>query len=245
MFKNRFVRIILVLLCVGALFLLAMVLFYANDVRLARQDTPKLFQSALEKYGSTIKPKDLPDAFRNALLAVEDPAFYQHHGVDLHTPGAGMTTITQGLVKLLYFPNGFQPGIEKIRQTLIAQYAFDSCISKDDQFLLFLNACYLGHENGQAIHGYENGSRVYFSKKFSEITYDDFLSLVAMHISPNSLKPVMKSNAERVVRIKEYLSGQRKPSGVLDVDYNGKKSGTFFEEMLMTLLRTVTNSEPE
>lgn len=155
-----------------------------------------------------------------------------------------MTTITQGLVKLLYFPNGFQPGIEKIRQTLIAQYALDACIGKEDQLLLFLNACYLGHEKGQAVHGYENASKVYFGKNFSAISYDEFLSLLAMHIGPNSLKPSTKANSERVGRIKEFLAGRRKPAGLLDVDYVGVKTGTLSEELLMTLLRTLTNSRP-
>ena len=40
-----------------------------------------------------------------------------------------MTTISQGLVKVLYFPGGFRPGIAKVRQTLIAQYAFDPSVS--------------------------------------------------------------------------------------------------------------------
>ena len=44
-----------------------------------------------------------------------------------------MTTISQGLVKVLYFPSGFRPGIAKIRQTLIAQYAFDASVSKQEQ----------------------------------------------------------------------------------------------------------------
>ena len=61
-----------------------------------------------------------------------------HHGVDLEEPGARMTTLTQGLVKLLYYPNGFKQGVAKLRQSLIAKYALNSIITKDDQLLLFL-----------------------------------------------------------------------------------------------------------
>lgn len=179
------------------------------------------------------------------LLGVEDPTFARHHGVDLETPGAGMTTLTQGLVKLLYFPNGFQQGIAKIRQTLIAQYALDAIVSKNDQLLLFLNICYLGHENGQAVYGYANGARVYYGKEFSGITDDEFLSLVAMHIEPNGLKPKSAANMARVTRIKRYLSGQYRPAGLLDVDYNGKQRGTLAEEVLMALLRLVVNAQPD
>lgn len=93
-----------------------------------------------------------------------------------------MTTLTQGLVKLLYFNDGFQPGIDKIRKTLIAQYALYAMVSKEGQLLLFLNICYLGNEHGQEVHRYINAARVYFGNEFSFIAEDEFLSLVAMHI---------------------------------------------------------------
>ncbi|MEW8218785.1 MAG: hypothetical protein AB2770_10515, partial [Candidatus Thiodiazotropha taylori] len=50
---------------------------------------------------------------KSALLKIEDPNFYQHSGIDFTTPGAGITTITQALVKTIYFER-FSPGIAKI-----------------------------------------------------------------------------------------------------------------------------------
>jgi membrane carboxypeptidase/penicillin-binding protein len=76
------------------------------------------------------------------LLKVEDPRFFEHKGVDFSTPGAGITTITQGLVKHLYFDQ-FRPGIAKIRQTLIAVYVLNPLMSKEDQLRLFINTVYL------------------------------------------------------------------------------------------------------
>jgi len=220
--------------------LVVMTTYYPNEVRLARRDTKTLVQAALKHYGMKLKPSDLSMVQRSMLLAVEDPTFTRHHGVDLETPGAGMTTLTQGLVKLLYFPDGFRPGIAKIRQTLIAQYALDAIVSKNDQLLLFLNICYLGNENGQAVYGYVNAARIYFGKEFQDISDDEFLSLVAMHIGPNALKPGTTANKERVERIKRFLSGQYQPAGLLDTDYKGKRHGTLAEEALMAFLRLVT-----
>ena len=117
--------------------------YYIHEVQIARRETQALYDSAIVRYGTQVALTDLSQERRATLLAIEDPTFYRHHGVDLATPGAGMTTLTQGLVKLLYFPNGFHPGIAKIRQTLIAQYALDAMISKDKQLVLFLNSCYL------------------------------------------------------------------------------------------------------
>ena len=233
------------LVCLLLLASLLVAIYYVNEVRLARRETQALFESAIARYGAQLSLSDLSPERKAALLAVEDPTFTRHHGVDLATPGAGMTTLTQGLVKLLYFPNGFHPGIAKIRQAVIAQYAFDAMVSKEDQLLLFLNICYLGNENGLEIHGYANAAKIYFGKEFSAITEDEFLSLVAMHIGPNAFKPGTSANAERVKRIKMYLSGKYQPAGVLDVDYKGKQHGTLAEEALMAFLRLVTNARPE
>ncbi len=81
------------------------------------------------------------------LLKVQDPNFYHHHGVDWQTPGAGYTTLTQGLVKRLFYPSGFKPGFlrwRKIQQMIIA-VAFNSRVSKEEQLRLFVNLAYMEH----------------------------------------------------------------------------------------------------
>ena len=68
-----------------------------------------------------LRLEDFKPEWVDMLLRVDDPRFYHHPGVDMMTPGGGLTTITQGLVKA-YFFNGFRPGflrINKIRQSLI------------------------------------------------------------------------------------------------------------------------------
>lgn len=226
------------------LFICSTTVHYINEIRIARHDTPLLIETALKRYGAELTIADLSPSQKSFIIAIEDPTFYRHHGVDLTTPGAGMTTITQGLVKLMYFPEGFRQGIAKIRQTLIAQYALDSLVSKDEQMRLFLNIAYLGHADGIAVHGFQSAARVYFHIEFTDLSDDEFLSIVAMLIEPNNLKPGTASNTERVLRIRKYLSGQYQPAGLLDVDYNGKRHGTIPEEALMAFLRLVTTSKP-
>jgi membrane carboxypeptidase/penicillin-binding protein len=175
---------------------------------------------------------------------VEDPAFYRHLGVDLESPGAGMTTITQGLVKLLYFPEGFKPGIGKIRQTLIAQYALDNLVSKDKQLDLLLNVAYLGNRDGRPVHGFADAARTYFGKDFRVCSDTEFQSIVAMLLAPDRLTPGTPAHAERMRRIDAYLSGAYHPESVLDVEYDHKNHGTRAEEMLMALLRFVCDAKP-
>lgn len=234
---SRFISVI-------TLGLLAMAVWYANEIRSAREQTPALVAAAFERHGTELTPEALSPTRKAMLLAIEDPTFLTHHGVDLATPGAGMTTITQGLAKLLYFPQGFQPGLAKIRQTLIAQYALDALTSKDEQLKLFLNISYLGNEGGKAIHGFANAAHTYFGKAFHALTDEEFIALVGMLISPNTLKPGTPASDERVQRISAYLNGKIHPASLLDEEYTGKQQGSVAEEALMMFLRLITEAKP-
>jgi membrane peptidoglycan carboxypeptidase len=156
------------------------------------------------------------------LLAVEDPAFYSHNGMDLSTPGAGLTTITQALVKLLYF-DPFRPGISaKLKQTLIAVFALDALVSKETQLLLFVNIVYLGRNGSEQIWGFADAAEAYFDKEFRELTDEEYLALVGMIIAPNGVhvRREPARNAERVARIKRVLSGDYQPKGLMDFYYD-------------------------
>ena len=222
------------------LLILGSALYYTNEVRIARAQTPALVAQAQQNYFKTASIAKLSPEQLKILLAIEDPKFYSHHGVDLTTPGAGMTTITQGLVKLLYYPEGFQQGIAKIRQTLIAQYALDALVSKEAQLDLFLNIAYFGHEQNHEIKGFVQAAHIYFHKALNQLNDQEFIGLVAMLIAPNKFKPGTMVHTERVQRIQAFLAGNYQPKSVLDTDYNNHLHGSFSEEGLMGFLRLIT-----
>jgi membrane peptidoglycan carboxypeptidase len=236
--------IYLFLLAVGLPFTFVL-LYYWNDVGIARAETAALVQQAFQSHGRALTARDISSQRMDMLLRVEDPTFRFHHGVDLATPGAGMTTISQGIVKLLYFPDGFKPGIGKIRQSLIVQYAFDAQVSKDEQLDLYLNITYFGTAAGTSITGIDRAAQHYFGKSYAALSDDEFLALIGMTISPNTLKPGTAQSKLRVDRIKRYLSGEVKPASVLDVEYTGKTSGSFLDEAFMSLLRVLTDANPK
>ena len=188
----------------------------------AYRDTPHIL-SQIESSGKLrLKPEDMPEPYLQALLRVEDPRFYTHNGIDLSTPGAGWTTITQGLVKI-YFYQGFMLGFlryRKIDQTLIA-WVFNRQVEKHRQLRMFINSVYLGEHQGREIIGFEEGARVYFNKEFSLLGEDDFLSLVAMIVGPNEYNVAAQpaKNQERVRRIRRLLKGECQPAGHGDVFY--------------------------
>jgi membrane carboxypeptidase/penicillin-binding protein len=114
------------------------IVYYAAVVLKARYNSPQIVEDILKSEAIKLQLSDLSKRQLDILLTVEDPNFFNHRGVDLKTPGAGLTTITQGLVKKLYFKE-YKPGIRKIKQTLIARFALDPLVSKEDQLLMLIN----------------------------------------------------------------------------------------------------------
>jgi membrane carboxypeptidase/penicillin-binding protein len=202
------------------LIFLYIIAYYAVIVLKARNYTKNVIVKNTITSSHWLDITDLSQRQINILLAVEDPGFYTHNGIDLSTPGAGITTITQGLVKKLYFEQ-FKPGIAKIRQTLIAVCVLDPIIPKNDQLSLFINIIYLGNVDGEHAIGFGKASQLYYGKSFHSLTEDEYISLVAVIIAPKTfhIKNHPDWNAERVARIKKLITGEYKPRGLMDMYY--------------------------
>ena len=152
------------------------------------------------------------------MLDVTDPHFFTHNGWDFG--GGTMTTITQSLVKGLYFEQ-FKPGIRKIRQSLIARFALDPQLPKTEQLRLFINTIWLGSVDGRPIEGFAEGARAFYGKEFAELTFDEYLSLLMfdrpaelnVHVNP-------QGNARRVRQIQRLLAGRCRRPGLLGIAPN-------------------------
>jgi hypothetical protein len=51
--------------------------YYANEVRIAREETPKVVAQAWHTHGKRIALRDLPTQRLRWLLAIEDPTFFE------------------------------------------------------------------------------------------------------------------------------------------------------------------------
>lgn len=205
--KNRWPKLLLGTL--GAA-VLAIFGYYIGTVWRARVQTPALVHEALASNRIELRASELSSWQKCALLAIQDPDFYSHRGVKRPLwKSFTRTTVTQAVVKQLYFDH-FKPGIRKIRQTLIARFALDPLVSKDDQLTLFLNVVWFyKNPEGKDIFGFADAARSYFSKPVEQLSQDEFLSLVAMLIGPSRLNPRTntKENAERVAILKQTVIG--------------------------------------
>ena len=198
--------------------LLLFICFEVFAVARARTRTPGIISETARR---DLKLGDVGGRRLKMLLRVEDPGFFAHHGVDWSTPGQGMTTLTQALVKRLYFDGGFKPGFAKIEQSLIARFVFDPAVSKRDQLEIFLNRASFGNFHGKPVIGFEAAAQTYYGIPFAKLDDRQFLGLVAMLRGPNALDPVRhpRENAERLARIEALLAGRCAPRGLRDDAY--------------------------
>lgn len=203
----------LVMICVLAAGALTITYGYATAPSVLRQ--AYLHPMPLEVANLT------PDQ-QQLLLKVQDPNFYSHPGADFSSSASGWTTITEGLVKQLYFKQ-FHPGflhLGKLRQILLA-IGFNRRVPKEEQLHLFINRVYLGNVDGRLVYGFDDAAHVYYGKQFAGLSRQEYVSLVATIVAPAAFNPAThrQENLERAARIERLLKGECASSGKADVFY--------------------------
>lgn len=157
-----------------------------------------------------------------AVVAVQDPAFETHSGIDFVTPGAGMTTISQSVSKRLAF-DAFAPGIGKIRQTGYA-LGLEARLDKAEILALWLDTLEMGRGPNGWMTGFFTASRTIYGRPPADLSRAEMLSLVAVLIAPSAYDLTAGDDprlAERVARIERLLSGRCVPDGHGDVWLDG------------------------
>ncbi len=191
----------------------ALVGYYAWDVVEARSATPTLVRAAMSDTRVVLDADALSPAQLRALLAVQqDPEFFRHKGSNFL--GGTRTTVTEALVKRFYF-SAFRPGLATIRRTLIARFAVDPLVSKRDQLTLYINYLPLGCVDGQVVEGLAQAAATFCGKRFEDLSYDEYLSLLVTD-QPCTLNRRVnpEGNARRVRQIKALLARKCRPPGL-------------------------------
>jgi monofunctional glycosyltransferase len=204
-----------------ALVVLAGIVYGAKGYFDALSDAEILAQRADNLIEGGTGPEHLGEGRAAYLLAVQDPGFAYHAGMDFTTPGAGLTTMTQSLSKRLAF-DAFKPGIGKIRQTGYA-LGLEQTLSKQQIFALFLQTVEMGKGPNGWMTGFFAASQKIHGRPVAALTDDEFLHLVAVMVAPsryNLLKPD-PALEERVRRIKRLVSKVCVPSSLGDVWLDG------------------------
>jgi penicillin-binding protein 1A len=157
--------------------------------------------------------KDMPQALKDALLAVEDADFYTHSGIDysgilralghniLHpTRLQGASTITQQLARNMYLTNRQTPA-RKFKEALLA-IKIENNLSKDQILEVYMNHISLGNR----AYGFGAAAERYFGKPLDKLGTGEIALLVGLPKDPNRLNPVLYP--ERAKRRQKVVLGR-------------------------------------
>jgi len=170
------------------------------------------------------------------LLKIEDPTFYNHVGIDI-SPGQGLTTITSSLAYNIFLSGKKLEGVKGAFQSFyravfacckivdlgrdVMALVLNKNLSKEKQLQLFISSVYMGQYNRKSVIGLRAAASAYFKKNLSDLSRDEFITLVAMLEAPNYYHPINgpKQLNSRILKIKSILSGACQPKGWLDTKY--------------------------
>ena len=143
---------------------------------------------------------DIPPILVEAVIAVEDQSFYEHHGIQLwRIAGAfianlragkvvqGGSTLTQQLVKNFYLTRDRTFG-RKLTEAAMA-LLLERNHTKQEILEAYLNEVYMGQRGSIAIHGMGEAARHYFGKPVSEVTLPEAALLAGLIKGPNLYSP--------------------------------------------------------
>ncbi len=156
--------------------------------------------------------KKIPLVLQQAVLAAEDRHFYEHSGVNLksmiraavanvqaHQVVEGGSTITQQLVKNLFFVESGRSMDRKIAEALVAT-ELERRYSKPEILQMYLNEIYFG--NGA--NGIQQAALKYFGKNVWELTLPESAFIAGLIRSP-SVSGSPEHRADAVSRQRQVL----------------------------------------
>jgi penicillin-binding protein 1B len=142
----------------------------------------------------------MPDHLVQAVLAVEDQRFFEHHGLDFRRIVAaalanlkvgqvvqGGSTLTQQLTKNLFlFPK--RSFVRKVREASMA-VVLEARHTKAEILEAYLGEVYLGQNGGSGVHGMASAARYFFGKDVSALDLSESALLAGLIRAPNAYSP--------------------------------------------------------
>jgi penicillin-binding protein 1A len=215
--KRILLKIFLGLVLLGIIGLLAgLGLFWSyakdapklDDEKLSATVSSKLYDinnEVFEELGAEkremIKPTDVPQTLKDAVVSVEDKRFYKHSGVDpirilgsafsnFKTGGLqGGSTLTQQLIKLSYFSTSEKDqNLKRKAQEAWLAVKLEKEKSKEEILTYYINKVYMA--NG--LYGMETAAQTYYGKPLAELSLPQTALLAGMPQAPNDYDPYVK-----------------------------------------------------
>ncbi len=172
-----------------------------------------------------IRLDETPGYLIQALTAVEDRDFFEHHGVSLRSIGRafwvnatsgklrqGGSTLTQQLVKNFFLTNerSLQRKLNEALMAILLELHYD----KEEILEAYLNEVFLGQDGSRAIHGFGLASQYYFGRPLAELEVHQVALLVGMVKGASYYHP--RKHPERTLERRNLVLDMLVEQGGLD-----------------------------
>jgi penicillin-binding protein 1A len=179
-----------------------------------------------EERRAYIKIEKVPKVMKDAVLAIEDRRFYQHHGID--TTGViraiknnltgksheGASTITMQVAKNFFtVPNGKRTLTTKINEALLA-IKIERSLTKNKILELYINQIFLG----QRSYGFAAASQTYFGKPLNALSLAEAALLAGLPKAPSGYNPFLHPKRS-IARQQEVLRDMYRFGFIDEADY--------------------------
>jgi penicillin-binding protein 1A len=162
--------------------------------------------------------KEVPDTLQDAAVAIEDETFWTHHGVSLRGVARaavsnakraeagtghiqGGSTISQQLVKNMYFPSGERTITRKLAEARLA-LGLERRYSKPKILEMYLNTVYFG----RGAYGVRAAARAYFKKDMASLSLGESAFLAGLIHDPEAYNWTDQPSDSRDARKREALT---------------------------------------
>jgi penicillin-binding protein 1A len=166
--------------------------------------------------------EQIPPVMQQAVLAIEDARFYEHHGVDYlgvlraglanigESRSQGASTITMQVARNFYLSTE-KTLIRKIYEILLA-LKIEAALPKRKILEVYLNHIFLGHR----AYGFAAAAEVYFGKTLSQLSIAEAAMLAGLPKAPSAYNPI--ANPKRARLRQQYIIDRMLENGFIDAD---------------------------
>lgn len=200
-FKKILLVLILILLSILAIYIGQGYKMYKN----ALDDKPlEEMVQEIRSQKSYTKISNIPDIYKDAVIAVEDNRYYDHKGIDIIAIGRallndirarelieGGSTITQQLAKNMYFTQD-KTLTRKIAEVFMAK-KIESNYNKEEILELYVNYIYYG----SGYYDIKSASLGYFDKEPQDLTEGESIMLAGIPNAPSVYNPKVSPRLAR------------------------------------------------
>jgi len=171
-----------------------------------------------------VRLNEVPAQLIDALVAIEDRKFFEHHGIDPRglarafvstASGRGVqggSTLTQQLVKNFFLSS--ERTLRRKFTEIIMAVLLELHYDKGEILETYLNEIYFGQDRNRAIHGVGLAAHFYFNKPIKELTLQESALLVGMVKGPGLYNPHRRP--EKAIERRNLVLAEMVRQGMID-----------------------------